>query len=359
MRTPLFHEHEKLNARIVDFHGWDMPVWYAGIKEEHLATRSRAGLFDVSHMGEIVVKGPLGASYLDRVLTRNIPAMKAGGVLYTFLLNEGGGIIDDLMVSCMEPGERYLLCVNSSNKDRDYAWMVSQNNEGAVIEDRSDAFAMLALQGPASKDVLKACFDFELSTLPRFHITVQRTARFGEIIVSRTGYTGAGGVEIFLDPGAAPALWQAFLAHGAVPCGLGARDTLRLEMGYPLHGNDITEETTPLEAGLAFAVDLDKPDFIGREALLDQRQRGITRRLVGLELLERGIPREHCRCIRDGRQVGTVTSGSISPVSGKGIALGYVESQLTEGIELCIEVRQKNLRSVIRKTPFVSGTLQG
>ena len=357
MRTPLFHEHEKLRARIVDFHGWDMPVWYTGIKEEHLATRSHAGLFDVSHMGEIVVGGPRGAAYLDRALTRNVTAMRGGGVLYTFLLNDRGGIIDDLMVSCLEPGGRYLLCVNSSNRDRDYAWMVSRNSDGALIEDRSDAYAMIALQGPAAAAVLKACLGFELSGLRSFHLTVLKTAHFGELVVSRTGYTGAGGVEIFLDPGAAPALWRAFLDLGAVPCGLGARDTLRLEMGYPLHGNDITDETTPLEAGLSFAVDFDKPDFIGRDALLDQKGRGVTRRLVGIELLERGVPREHCRCVKDGRQVGTVTSGSISPVSGKGIALGYVESRFPEGTELSIEVREKTLRSVIRKPPFVSGTL--
>lgn len=358
MRTPLFHEHEKLNARIVDFHGWDMPVWYSGIREEHLATRRHAGLFDVSHMGEIEVSGPSGTSYLDHVLTRNIPALSQGGILYTFLLNEQGGIIDDLMVTCMEKNERYLLCVNSSTRDRDHAWMAARNTQGAAVEDRSDAYAMLALQGPASGGILGRCLRFDLSGLRGFHCTVLKTDRHGELIVSHTGYTGAGGVEIYLDPDAAPTLWRTFIDHGAVPCGLGARDTLRLEMGYPLHGSDITEETTPLEAGLAFAVDLDKIDFIGREALLVQQRRGVTRRLVGLELLDRGIPREHCRCIRDGRQVGSVTSGSISPVTGRGIALGYVASELKEGDELFIEVREKHLRAVIRKPPFVSGTLE-
>ncbi|HPI94147.1 MAG TPA: glycine cleavage system aminomethyltransferase GcvT [Deltaproteobacteria bacterium] len=358
MRTPLFHEHEKLKARIVDFHGWDMPVWYAGIREEHLATRRHAGLFDVSHMGEIVVKGPLGAAYLDRVLTRDIPAMRQGQALYTFLLNESGGIIDDLIVSCLQENALYLLCVNSSNKDRDYAWMASRNSEGALVEDRSDAYAMLALQGPASGEILKECLGFELSRLRSFHVTVLQTPHHGELIVSRTGYTGAGGVEIFLSPEAAPALWRAFLNLGAAPCGLGARDTLRLEMGYPLHGNDINEATTPLEAGLDFAVDLGKPGFIGRDALLDQRRHGIARRLVGIEVLDRGIPREHCRCLKDGREVGTVTSGSISPVNGRGIALGYVESSIREGEELFIEVREKNLRSLVTKPPFVSGTLQ-
>jgi aminomethyltransferase len=358
MRTPLFHEHEKLGARIVDFHGWDMPVWYSGIKEEHLATRRHAGLFDVSHMGEIVVKGPLSEAYLDRVLTRNIPAMKDGSILYTFLLNERGGIIDDLILYCMVQGERYMLCVNSSNKDKDHAWMVSRNSEGAAIEDKSDSYAMLALQGPFSGAILKTCVGFELSTLRSFHFALHKTIPYGELVVSRSGYTGAGGVEIFLSPETAPALWQSFLDQGAVPCGLGARDTLRLEMGYPLHGNDITESTTPLEAELAFAVDLGKADFIGKDALLDQQRRGIARRLVGIEVLDRGIPREHCRCIKDAREVGMVTSGSLSPVSGKGIALGYVDSLLKEGTELFIEVREKHLRSVIRKPPFVSGTLQ-
>jgi aminomethyltransferase len=358
MKTPLHHEHVNLKAKMVDFHGWAMPVWYTGIKEEHMATRRKAGLFDVSHMGEIEVKGGKAVRYLDHLLTRDIAAMNQGQGLYTFLLNDGGGIIDDLFIYCMEPLKRYLLCVNSANKDKDYRWMLKQNTCGAIIEDLSDHYAMIALQGPASGQILMTCLAFNLEGLPFHTFAVLDTKAYGRLIISLTGYTGAGGVEIFLSPDKVTALWNAFLVAGAVPCGLGARDTLRLEMGYPLHGNDITESTTPLEAGLAFAVDLKKDDFIGRQALVDQQQKGFTRRLTGLIVLDRGIAREGCRCMKDGNQVGIVTSGSISPVSGSGIALGYIDKYIKEGDEIFIEVRGKNLKSRVKKPPFVSGVLK-
>jgi aminomethyltransferase len=358
MKTPLHHEHENLHAKMVDFHGWAMPVWYTGIKEEHMATRRHAGLFDVSHMGEIEVKGEKAVRYLDHLLTRDIASMNQGQALYTFLLNEKGGIIDDLFIYCMEPGKRYLLCVNSANKDKDYGWMLKQNTCGAIIEDLSESYAMIALQGPSSGQILKTCLEFNLEGLPFHTFAVLDTKAYGRLIISLTGYTGAGGVEIFLIPETTPALWQSFLGAGAIPCGLGARDTLRLEMGYPLHGNDITESTTPLEAGLAFAVDLKKHDFIGRQALVDQQQKGFTRRLTGLRVLDRGIAREGCRCMEAGNEVGIVTSGSISPVIGSGIALGYIDTSIKEGDEIFIEVRGKNLRARVKKPPFVSGVLK-
>jgi aminomethyltransferase len=358
MKTPLHHEHETLHAKMVDFHGWAMPVWYTGIKEEHMATRRHAGLFDVSHMGEIEVKGEMAVRYLDHLLTRDIASMNQGQALYTFLLNEKGGIIDDLFIYCMEPGKRYLLCVNSANKDKDYGWMLKQNTCGAIIEDLSESYAMIALQGPSSGQILKTCLEFNLEGLPYHTFAVLDTKAYGRLIISLTGYTGAGGVEIFLIPETTPALWQSFLGAGAIPCGLGARDTLRLEMGYPLHGNDITESTTPLEAGLAFAVDLKKHGFIGRQALVDQQQKGFTRRLTGLRVLDRGIPREGCRCMKDNSEVGIVTSGSISPVIGSGIALGYIDTSIKEGDEIFIEVRGKSLRARVKKPPFVGGVLQ-
>ncbi len=277
MKTPLHHEHETLHAKMVDFHGWAMPVWYTGIKEEHMATRKHAGLFDVSHMGEIEVKGEKALRYLDHLLTRDIALMNMGQAQYTFLLNEQGGIIDDLFIYCMEPLKRYLLCVNSANKDKDYSWMLKQNTCGAIIEDLSESYAMIALQGPASGHILKTCLAFNLEGLPFHTFAVHDTKDFGRLIISLTGYTGAGGVEIFLSPEKVTALWQSFLVAGAVPCGLGARDTLRLEMGYPLHGNDITESTTPLEAGLGFAVDLKKPDFIGRAGPCGSAAKGLLK----------------------------------------------------------------------------------
>jgi aminomethyltransferase len=357
MRTPLYEEHVKLNAKMVDFHGWEMPVWYTGIREEHLSTRRKAGVFDICHMGEVFVSSQAGSPYLDRVLTRNIPAMKQGQALYTFLLNNNGGVMDDLIVSCLETGKRYMLCVNSSNKDKDYAWMCGQNTEGALIEDKSDDLAAIALQGPASAGVLKESLGFDLGTVRPFHFSMHRSPAYGELMISHTGYTGAGGVEIFFPKGNAPGLWRELVARGATPCGLGARDTLRLEMGYPLHGNDLTEYTTPLEAGLEFAVDFTKDDFIGKKALVDQQKKGLTKRLTGMELLERGVPREGCQCLKDGKVVGVITSGSISPVSGMGIAMGYVDAPIKEGDEIMIEVRGKYLRSRVKKPPFVSGIL--
>jgi len=356
VRTPLFEEHVKLGARIVDFHGWEMPVWYAGIKEEHLAVRSAAGVFDASHMGEIYVTGKESVPFLERALTRDISPMPKGRVLYGFLLNKGGGIIDDLTVYCIEPDSEYMLCVNASNTEKDFEWLCSNNREGARIENRSDETALVALQGPDGASILKDAFGFDLDRLKRYTFAFEDT-RYGRLLISKTGYTGAGGAEIFLESAHAPALWSELIERGAVPCGLGARDTLRLEMGYPLHGNDIDESTTPLEAGLDFAVDMAKPEFIGKEVLQEQLRSGLTRRLRGLVLKERGVPRQGCICVKDGREAGVVTSGSISPVLGTGIALAYLESSVQENDVLDVMVRSKPLKAIVKRPPFVSGTI--
>ncbi len=353
MRTPLYHEHEKLGARIVDFHGWEMPVWYTGIKEEHLAVRNSAGLFDASHMGEIWVSGKESAPFLNRVLTRDIPAMPKNRVLYSFFLNEQGGIIDDLTVYCVEPGESYMLCVNASNTENDLRWITGQNREGALIEDRSSQTALIALQGPDADRILKDYLDFDPDILKNYTFTMLATAQYGDIMISKTRYTGAGGVEIFLPSEKAPGLWSSLVERGARPCGLGARDTLRLEMGYPLHGNDIDETTTPIEAGLSFAVDLNKSGFIGQEALKRQSEQGVSRRLRGLVLKERGVPRQGFECMKNGQKVGTVTSGSVSPVLGTGIALAYLDKSVEEKDEVDIIVRDKHLKSTVVRPPFV------
>lgn len=353
MKTPLFHEHERLHAKIVDFHGWEMPVWYTGIMEEHQATRDHAGLFDASHMGEILVTGDQSVPFLNRVLTRDIPAMQKNRVLYTFLLNDEGGIIDDLTVYCIDPGQAYMLCVNASNTENDLAWIRSHNSEGAAIEDRSPCMSLLALQGPDASHILSACLGFDPDTLKYYTFASVLSAGFGEVLVSRTGYTGAGGAELFLGNGQAPLLWKALVEQGAVPCGLGARDTLRLEMGFPLHGSDIDETTTPLEAGLAFAVDFGKNDFIGRKSLERQSHDGLKRRLWGLMLEDRGIPRQGCVCMKGDREVGTVTSGSISPVLGSGIALAYLSSDVRKDDEVDIVVRSRRLRARVVNPPFV------
>jgi len=357
MKTPLFHEHERLGAKMVDFHGWEMPVWYTGVREEHLAVRCSAGLFDVSHMGEILVEGTGASAFIERLTSRRAGDMEKGRVLYALLLNERGGIVDDLMISCLAPDSRYLLCVNSANRDTDLAWISAHITEDVNITDASDSCAMLALQGPGAGSVLKGCLGSDFGELKPFHLVVADTPGFGRIMVSRTGYTGAGGFEICLGVKAAPDLWRGLLGAGARPCGLGARDTLRLEMGYPLHGSDITEDTTVLEAGLEFALDMESPDFIGRQALLSQKRHGLERALRGVELTERGVPRAGCRVLKDAGVIGTVTSGSVSPTTGRGIALAYLPPSLAEGEPVAVEVRDRPLAAVVRRPPFAPATI--
>lgn len=357
MRTPLFQEHVRFHGRIVDFHGWEMPVWYSGIREEHLATRTSAGIFDASHMGEIFVKGPSCVPFLERIQTRSIEKMPRHKVCYSFFLNERGGIIDDLTVYCVEPGERYMLCVNASNTGKDLAWLSSHNGEGADIDDASTGTALIALQGPDASRILNSVTGIDLDGMKAYTFACVPTGPYGELMVSKTGYTGAGGAEIFLASGHAPKLWEELTARGAVPCGLGARDTLRLEMGFPLHGNDIDETTTPLEAYLNFAVDLAKPSFIGKDALARQREEGLSRRLVGLLLEGRGVPRQGCACEKDGVRVGIVTSGSVSPVLGVGIALAYLDKGVAEGDEVDVAVRDRALKARVVHPPFTGGAL--
>lgn len=349
MRTVLYDTHLRYGGRVIDFHGWDLPVWYEGIKAEHLATREACGLFDTSHMGEIFVYGPDGLALLDSLVTIKVAELKKGRGRYSFLLNEAGGIIDDLIIYCLEEGQRYLVCVNAGNSDKDYAWIQQHNAAGARIENASDALAMLAVQGPTAAAVLEAALDFDLASLKRFGVTELDTPAFGQLIIARTGYTGEAGVEIFLANAYAEPLWDALVAAGAKPCGLGARDTLRLEMGYPLHGSDIDESTSPLEAGLDFAVDFDKPEFIGLEALKTQRAAGLQRRLRGLELIERGVPREGQDCYVGETLVGRITSGTALPGSNRGIAMAYIAGDYSE-VE--VAVRDKRLKAAIKQPPF-------
>ncbi len=355
MRTPLYNAHVKLDAKIVDFHGWDMPVWYAGIKAEHMATREHCGLFDVSHMGEVYVSGPEVLSYLNHILTIDVAKMSNGEAKYTFLLNEDGGIIDDLIVYCLCPAERYMLCINAGNRPADMNWLESKKIPGVKLQDKSDATAMLALQGPEARDILRNCLGFDQDSLAKFTFAEADHEKFGALLISRTGYTGSDGVEIFMDAELGEGLWDTFIDAGATPCGLGARDTLRLEMGYPLHGNDIDPQTTPLEAGLSFALDLEKDDFIGKEYLVQQKKQGLTRRLMGLELIDRGVPRQDQLCFAGEKQIGRITSGSISPVLGKGIALAYFDPDFKPGDKIDIDVRGKKIKAVIKRPPFVQG----
>jgi aminomethyltransferase len=333
---------------MVGFGGWEMPVQYTGIVEEHLAVRQAAGLFDISHMGELVVAGPNAEAVLNHLLTNDLRRLEIGQAQYTLLCNQRGGVVDDLIVYRMEPTV-YLLVVNAANIQKDFAWIDRQAILPAVLENQSDRTGALALQGPAAAKLLP-----EAANVQAFHIA-------GLVVsgkhcrVARTGYTGEDGFEILCDAADAPALWDELVARGAKPCGLGARDTLRLEMCYPLHGNDITEDTTPIEAGLGRFVAFDKGEFVGRPVLAEQREKGVARKLVAFKMSEKSPPpRPHYRIVMAGRSVGEVTSGTQSPSLGIGIGMGYVETALAQiGARIEIEVRGKLHPATVEKKPLL------
>lgn len=313
-RTPIYNRHIELGAKMVDFHDWLMPLQYKGIIQEHLAVRSNVGIFDVSHMGEIEIKGKDAYNFLQYLITNNLDKIGPGRAIYTHMCYENGGIVDDLIVY-MFSKEHFILVVNASNIEKDFNWM---RKYSADIKDISSDIALISLQGPRACGVLVRLGGLgeSLSDLKRFYFQ-----KFGGIIVSRTGYTGEDGFELFIDWDRGLWLWDELMKFKPEPVGLGARDTLRLEKGYPLYGNDIDETTTPIEAGLMWAVDL-KKDFIGREALLKHKSQ---RRLVRLEMKDQGIPRQGCAILYEGKKVGNITSGTYSPSLGKGIAMGYVD----------------------------------
>jgi aminomethyltransferase len=358
MRTPLFDAHVKLGAKVVDFHGWDMPVWYTSIKAEHIATRKSCGIFDTSHMGEIYARGSGAVAFLNKMVTIDVSTIEQGQIKYTFLLNTEGGIIDDLTVYCIKPQETYMLCVNASNKDIDFQWLESHNSGSCILENKSESTSMLAVQGPNTFPLLKNLLGFNLENTKYYYFKIHTSPQFGELLISRTGYTGADGAEIFMDNKNSRALWDKLVENGATPCGLGARDTLRLEMGYPLHGNDIDEKTSPLEARLSFAVDLNKESFIGKDALLKQKNEGIKKKLIGIELIDKGVPRQGCICLKDNKEIGIVSSGSISPMLDKGIALCYLDSAVRVGDQVEVLVRDKKLKAVVKKPPFVASQIR-
>ena len=340
--TPLHAAHVALGAKMVPFGGWDMPVQYAGILAEHLAVRQRVGLFDISHMGEFVVAGPQAETTLNRLFTNDVRKVAVGQAQYTLMCNAAGGIIDDLILYRVEPSV-FLLIVNAGNIAEDFAW-ISQH---AVVSNQSAQTAALALQGPQARQILDP-------GLAPFHVA--RQAVFGKTYrVARTGYTGEDGYEILCDNADAVFLWNELLKRGATPCGLGARDTLRLEACLPLHGHDITADTTPVEAGLSRFVAFDKTDFTGRDVLLRQRDHGVARKLVAFQMTGAKCPppRQHYPILDAGRKIGEVTSGTQSPTLGCGIGLGYVEtSRAAVGTTIEIEVRGKLFPAIIAKKPL-------
>ncbi|MGH2978144.1 MAG: glycine cleavage system aminomethyltransferase GcvT [Solirubrobacterales bacterium] len=354
-RTPLYEAHVRAGARLVPFAGWEMPVQYEGVRQEHVAVRTGAGLFDVSHMGEIETRGPRAEEFLRHLLTNDIAKVAPGGAQYSLLCREDGGVLDDLFTYRFAPDgdeERFLTVVNASNADTDFEWFRRQAEswDGVEVADRSAGYAMLALQGPRALEVLSAVLD--TGAVPdRFHHG-EAVVAGAPALVCRTGYTGEDGVELLLEPGAAPGVWDALLEHGARPAGLGARDTLRLEVCYPLYGDDLTPERTPIEAGLKWACALDK-NFIGAERLRVQAEQGTAEKLVPFVFTGPGIPRQGNDVLEGGGRVGSVTSGTLSPCLEVGIGMAYVSAAMTEpGTDLIVDVRGKERPARVSRKPL-------
>src|SRR5688572_15162951 len=356
-KTPLHARHRASNARMVPFAGWDMPVEYSGITAEHMAVRTRAGLFDVSHMGQIEVAGKNAVTAVDKLVCSDVSALHIGQAKYSGLLTPGGTFVDDVLVYRMAPSH-FMIVANASNVQKDYAWIAEQVKVvgDAAAVDSSSRYALLALQGPASRDVLQPLTGVELGELRPYWFANGEVAN-ARATISRTGYSGEDGFEIFVPPNMADRVWQAVLESGrsadVIPCGLGARDTLRLEAAMRLYGNEIDESTTVLEAGLEWTVSWKKSEFIGRDVLVEQKEKGLERTLVGLEMIDRGIARHGYPIVRDGRPVGVVTSGTQTPFLKKAIAMAYVPPDLTSpGSEVDVDVRGRVSKARVVPLPF-------
>jgi aminomethyltransferase len=354
-RTALYDEHVGLGARMVEFAGWDMPVSYAGMLEEHRAVRERCGLFDVSHMGEIDVRGPGAAALCQQLTVNDVRRLEDGDGQYSLLCNEAGGVIDDLIVYRLA-ADHFFLIVNAANTAVDHAWIAAHATPDVTIVDRSAVLGLLALQGPEAAAVLGTLTSLELRTMRPFTIREARVAGV-TVLVSRTGYTGEDGFELVVDAAESARLWKDVLAaaarRGGQAAGLGARDTLRLEAALPLCGTDMDTETSPIEAGLGWVVKLAKPLFVGGPVLEQQKTDGVRRRLVGIQLDEPGIPRHGHTVWRDSAQVGVVTSGTKSPTLGTFIGMAYVETSSTAvGTALAVDIRGRRLPARVVAKPF-------
>ena len=360
-RTPLYGEHVRLGAKMVEFAGWEMPLQYTSIIEETKAVRNSLGVFDVSHMGEIFVEGPQAVEFVDFLITNDFSSLNFGEAVYSPMCREDGGIIDDLIAYKVSKKRAYLV-VNASNKDKDLEWIESRAKGFDVeIHDRTDEYALIAVQGPKAEEMLQEMASVVLSNIGFYTFTEARI-RGIKAIVSRTGDTGEDGFELLVSSDASVPLWRSVLEYGekygVKPAGLGARDLLRLEASYLLYGNDMDESTNPLEAGLSWTVKFHK-DFIGKEALLKVKEEGVKRRLVGLEVEGKSIPRHGYKIFKGDEEVGFITSGNFSPTLGKVIALGYVESDLRKpGTELEVEIRKKRVRATVVKLPFYRGSVK-
>ena len=357
-KTPFTDLHIALGAKMHEFAGYNMPIEYSGIIDEHLTVVNSVGVFDVSHMGEFWVKGPKAFEFVQRISSNDVASLPVGKAQYTCFVNENGGIIDDFLLYHYEP-EKYMLVVNAANIEKDWAWCQKQNTMGAEIENASENTAQLAIQGPKAKNTLQKLTQVDLSAIPYYSFVTGTLAGVDHVIISNTGYTGAGGFELYFYPEYGIQIWNAIFEagkeFGIKPIGLGARDTLRLEMGFCLYGNDIDDTTTPLQAGLGWITKfVDGNDFIGREVLETEKAAGVPRKLCGFTMIDKGIPRHGYEIVNEQNEIiGKVTSGTMSPVLKVGIGLGYVKPEYAKpGTSIFVVVRNKPLKAEVTKLPF-------
>ena len=357
-KTALFDKHVALGAKMKPFAGFDMPVQYSGVTDEHFAVREKVGIFDVSHMGQFFVEGPAAKDLLQYVTTNNVETLEDGKAQYTCLPNGKGGIVDDLIVYKMAD-EKYFVVVNASNIDKDWNHISKYNEKfGAQLTNASDEMSLIAVQGPKATETLQKLTDSNLADIPFYHFSEGTVAGISDVIISNTGYTGSGGFEIYFKNEDAVKMWDALTEageeFGLMPCGLASRDTLRLEKGFCLYGNDIDDTTSPMEAGLGWITKFDK-DFVDKETFAKQKEEGVTRKLVGFEMQERAIPRHDYLVVdAEGKEIGKVTSGTMSPMKNIGIGLAYVaKPHFKVGSEIFIQIRNKSIPAKVVKLPFV------
>lgn len=356
-KTALYETHVSLGAKMGPFAGFDMPIQYSGVNDEHMAVRERVGIFDVSHMGQFLIEGPASEELLQKVTTNDVTTLEPGKAQYSALPNETGGLVDDLIIYKLAD-QRYFLVVNASNIEKDWNHISKYNDTGAKMTNISDETSLLAIQGPKAQEVLQKLTAVNLGEIPYYHFVNGSVSGVDDIIISNTGYTGSGGFEIYFKNEHAKKLWDAVMDAGKefniVPCGLASRDTLRLEKGFCLYGNDIDDTTSPIEAGLGWITKLNT-EFISRDLFAKQKEEGVSRKLIGFELQERGIPRHEYEIVdSEGNTIGHVTSGTMSPVKKIGIGLGYVDKPFYKrDTEIFIRVRNKDLKAKIVKLPFV------
>jgi len=348
--------HKKLGAKMVPFAGFNMPVQYEGVNIEHKAVRSAVGVFDVSHMGEFILEGPNAEKLVQKVSSNDVSKLRPGQAQYSCLPNETGGIIDDLIVYKMED-TRFLLVVNAANIQKDWNWISNQNDLGVTMKNVSEEYALLAIQGPKTIQAIQSLTPINLNNIPLYSFKIGEFAGCSDVIISATGYTGSGGFEIYCKNDEVEQIWSQVFKAGAIydikPIGLAARDTLRLEMGYCLYGNDLNDNTSPIEAGLSWITKFDK-EFTNSKALKIQKEKGVTKKLVGFELIDKGIPRKDYDITdRKGQNIGIVSSGTMGPSVNKGIGMGYVSVENTKiGSEIYIRVRKRLLKAIVVKLPF-------